>query len=286
MGGKLRRLRAGRSVNFARHVSRTLAIRVAGAGIATGGLALVGMGTVATPVLSNGIALQSSGGDNNRGDVWVDNVGNPPGPGHEQDPHLACTNINLWGSGLADSSGTYSVDGWQPSGRGFPDVAYGPTTWHYNTSLGGDQVISVINVATLVADALANGDLPVNTQGLHFKLQLSQDPFKHKTFWVNCVPPATTTTTTTTTTTPTTTTTTSSTTSSTTTTAAGSPTTTTPATTTTTPSGVGAGVLGAGTATPSTGADVEFGVGLGLLIGGGGLAAGAGKLFRGKRAGR
>jgi hypothetical protein len=47
-------------------------------------------------------------------------------------------------------------------------------------------VISVINVKKLVANATANGDTPVNKQGLHFKLQFSQDPQKHKTFWVNC----------------------------------------------------------------------------------------------------
>ena len=42
----------------------------------------------------------------NAGDVWVDNVGQPSGPGHEQDPHLMCADINLWGNGLADASGT------------------------------------------------------------------------------------------------------------------------------------------------------------------------------------
>ena len=272
-------------------LARRITVRLTGAAIATGGLALIGVGTVGSPVLSNGIALQAAGGDSNGGDVWVDNVGQPAGPGHEQDPHLSCTNINLWGNSLADSSGTYTIDGWPGTGTGAGDLVYGVATWHYNTAAGGDQVISVINVQTLLADALANGDTLQAQQGLHFKLQLLQDPQKHKTFWVNCVP-ATTTTSSTTSSTASTTTSTSTATSttstapggatSTTSAAPGATTTTTPAalTTTVTSAGVGAGVLGASTSTPSTGADVEFGLGLGLMIGGAALAAGAGPLFR------
>jgi hypothetical protein len=41
-----------------------------------------------------------------------------------------------------------------------------------------------------MANAKANGDAPVNKQGFHFKLQFSQDPQKHKTFWVNCPAPS------------------------------------------------------------------------------------------------
>jgi hypothetical protein len=51
-------------------------------------------------------------------------------------------------------------------------------------------VIDVINVATLIANATAHGDTPVNKQGYHFKLEFSQDPQKHKTFWVNCPAPS------------------------------------------------------------------------------------------------
>jgi hypothetical protein len=153
-------------------------------------------------------AWGSSGGDANKGDVWVDNVGQPAGPGHEMDPHLACSDINLWGNGLADSSGSYTIDGWSPSGK--KGQAYS-STWSYPGS--GTHVIDVINVMTLVANAKANGDAPVNKQGYHFKLQFSQDPQKHKTFWVAPCPPPTspttpTTTPTTTSTSPTTTTTT------------------------------------------------------------------------------
>lgn len=131
-------------------------------------------------------ALAASGGDPNAGDVWLDNVGQPAGPGHEMDPHLACTDINLWGNGLADSSGAYTIDGWPPSGS--QEVDYS-SSWSYNTSQGGDQVVSVINVQQLIANAAANGDTPA-AQGYHFKLDFSQDPQKHKTFWINCPAPS------------------------------------------------------------------------------------------------
>ena len=143
-------------------------------------------------------ALADPNGDSNAGDVWVDNVGQPPGPGHEMDPHLACADINLWGDKLADASGTYTIDGWEPSGSGAGDQAWpgtaahpGNAPWSYNGSLGGSQVISVIDVDTLIANAVANGDTPQAQQGYHFKLQFSQDPQKHKTFWVNCPAPET-----------------------------------------------------------------------------------------------
>jgi hypothetical protein len=135
---------------------------------------------------ASGPAFSSPGGDKNAGDVWVDNVGQPPGPGHEMDPHLACQDINLWGNGLADSSGTYTIAGWPPSGHQETDYS---SSWSYDTAKGGDQVTSVISVATLMASAQMNGDTPNNGQGYHFKLQFSQDPQKHKTFWVNCTPP-------------------------------------------------------------------------------------------------
>jgi hypothetical protein len=128
-------------------------------------------------------------GDANAGDVWLDNVGQPSGPGHEHDPHLACADINLWGAGLADSSGTYTIDGWPPSGSQEQDYpATGAAGWTY-TGGSSPQVTSVISVNALIANAVANGDAPINKQGFHFKLQFSQDPQKHKTFWVNCPAP-------------------------------------------------------------------------------------------------
>jgi hypothetical protein len=125
-------------------------------------------------------------GDPNAGDVWVDNVGQPAGPGHEMDPHLACQDINLWGDGIADSSGSYTIDGWPPSGSQEQDYA---STWSYDETTGGTQVMDVISVSTLLDNAIANGDAPQNGQGFHFKLQYSADPQKHKTFWVDCQMP-------------------------------------------------------------------------------------------------
>ena len=124
----------------------------------------------------------------NAGDVWVDNVGQPSGPGHEQDPHLMCADINLWGNGLADRSGSFIIDSWSPTGNGAP--AYGPAPWTYNLTTGGDQVLAVIPINSLLAGSAANGDIPQASQGLHFKLQFVEDPQKHKTFWVNCLAPA------------------------------------------------------------------------------------------------
>jgi len=140
---------------------------------------------IATP----GVAMAAQGGDSNRGDVWLDNVGQPAGPGHEMDPHLQCVDINLWGANMGDPMGTYIIDGWPPSGHMEQDYPpSGRATWHYS---GGKQPqgMLVIPVRTLIADAVANGDTPAH-QGYHFKLQLSQDPQKHKTFWVDCPAPA------------------------------------------------------------------------------------------------
>lgn len=149
---------------------------------------VVGVLAIAVCSLPSGV-LASSGGDSNAGDVWVDTVGAPPGPGHEMDPHLPCADINLWGDKLADPTDSYTIDGWDPSGS--KGQAY-VSTWYYDQSQGGSQVIDVINVQTLIANAAANGDAPKNKNGYHFKIQFTQDPQKHKTFWVNCPPPSST----------------------------------------------------------------------------------------------
>jgi len=141
--------------------------------VAAAGLFAFGMSTA---------AWGSSGGDSNSGDVWVDNASaSSPGPGHEMDPHLACSQINLYGAGLADSSGTFTIEGWPPSGH--KEVVYGPAPWSYSGS--GTQMIAHFNPSTdfnLSADSRAHN-------GYHFMLDFSQDPQKHKTFWVNCTPP-------------------------------------------------------------------------------------------------
>ena len=146
---------------------------------------LAALAAVAAPAMAFGAA----GGDSNRGDVWLDNVGQPAGPGHEMDPHLQCVDINLWGANMGDAAGTFTIDGWPPSGhqeQAYP--AAGTAAWRYSGGKSA-QVIAVIPVRTLVANAAAKGDTPAH-QGYHFKLQLSQDPQKHKTFWVNCPAPS------------------------------------------------------------------------------------------------
>lgn len=142
---------------------------------------------VAALAVAPGAALAASGGDSNKGDFWVDTIGEAPGPGHEMDPHLPCANINVWGDKMADAGGAYKIYGWAPSGE--QELAYS-SQWVYNGAQGGDQVMDVIDVQTLIANAVANGDAPVNKQGFHFKVALSQDPHKFKTFWVNCKLPS------------------------------------------------------------------------------------------------
>jgi uncharacterized repeat protein (TIGR01451 family) len=165
-------------------------------------------GTPSTTVVpgSSQAILTAAGGNNNKGDVWLDNAGQPSGPGHEMDPHLACAPIILWGDKLADPSGTFTIDGWPPSGTGASNQAWpgtvahsGNANWTYSGS-GSQDILTndsldvmtpqgwAIDAGKLVAHAIANGDAPVNKQGFHFKLQFSQDPQKHKVFWVNCAP--------------------------------------------------------------------------------------------------
>lgn len=139
---------------------------------------LVTSGLMALGLSSSAWADQ--GGHSDGGDVWLDNVGQPAGPGHEMDPHLACQDIDLWGSGLADGSGTFAINGWSPSGS--QEVDYSGT-W----SSAGEEPIAVISVAKLISQVEANGDSAA-AQGFHFKLDFSQDPQKHKTFWIDCPP--------------------------------------------------------------------------------------------------
>jgi hypothetical protein len=79
----------------------------------------------------------------NAGDVWVQNVGQAASPGHATEPHLACGDINLWASGVTDSSGDYTIVGQPPTGTGRQAYA---STWQYDTTVGRTQLISVISV--------------------------------------------------------------------------------------------------------------------------------------------
>src|SRR2546422_11610723 len=82
-------------------------------------LILAAAAAIAAPM----VPFAASGGDSNRGDVWLDIVGQPAGPDHEMDPHLACADINPWGANMGDAAGGFTIDGWRPSGhqeQGYP----------------------------------------------------------------------------------------------------------------------------------------------------------------------
>jgi hypothetical protein len=149
---------------------------------------VAGAGLVALGGLFAGPQVQAAPhGNNNAGDVWLDNVGQPAGPGHEMDPHLACAPINLWGAGLADPSGVYAIDSWPPSGNQAPVTPdFSSRSWTYNTGSGGTQLLDTFSAQLLVNEAVAHGAVAQPQQGFHFKLDFTQDPQKHKTFWVNC----------------------------------------------------------------------------------------------------
>jgi hypothetical protein len=139
----------------------------------------------------------------------------------DHNPHLPCANIEVMGKDMGDNTGFYSIDYWPPTGNkggvygknsngssalslpgminGDDDVTNNgawqysstPTTASKQGKVGGYQVMDIIDVSALVHNAqLINPD-PHDIQGYHFKLQFSQDPQKHKTFWVKCAAPST-----------------------------------------------------------------------------------------------
>jgi hypothetical protein len=146
----------------------------------------VGLASAALVLGTGTTALAANSGDSNGGDVWVDDASQSAGPGHEMDSHLPCRDVNLWGSGLANGSGSFTIDGWPPSGSQTVDYS---GSWSYGAIQGGTQRIAVIRFSQLLEQAQTNGEEPTS-QGYHFKLDLSQDPQKHKTFWLDCPAPS------------------------------------------------------------------------------------------------
>jgi hypothetical protein len=151
---------------------------------AAGTVALLAIGS--TPAWAG-----HAGNGDNRGDAWVDAVGQGQ-VGHENDPHLGCNDIAIWGAMLNDASGPFTIQGWPPSGGGSREVDWS-ATWHYDTTAGGSQVIAVVPVHDLLANAMAAGDTAQPQQGFHFKLDLenprtgaSVGDDKYKVFWVDC----------------------------------------------------------------------------------------------------
>jgi len=115
----------------------------------------------------------------NKGDVWATNSPDA-GAGHAHEPHLSCDTIYLHGSALADG-GTYIIDSIPPSGSGL-QVWSG--TW--STPSSGDVIATLSGSALVAAAVNLDSATPNVNQGYHFKLDLSQEGVKHKTFWVRC----------------------------------------------------------------------------------------------------
>lgn len=151
-----------------------------------------------TPTSSMTTSAGAGLATDNSGDIWIDVAGRNDGP--ETDVHFSCSarQLWIWGMKLAGSTGPVAIQGWPPSGGGSSDIDW-TSTWHYGTAQGGQQVIAIVDVATLLAGAQANGDSAQAQQGLHFKIDL-EDPRtgasmgddKHKTFWIMCPPPTST----------------------------------------------------------------------------------------------
>lgn len=284
MGG-LRRLAA--RLWTAPHVfsltARRITVRLTGAAIATGGLALLGLGTMGSPVVTGGGAQ-----------LVATTLSSVTGIS------VSCTAGGAAGTVTVSSPQngetlTLQVFSHTPGDANFVpiagateviDISAGTTTYSYSIAFapvaGANTYRVEIVGATPVGswDSSASGSPDTNTKSASFSCGAASTTTTSSTSTTSSTPETSTTSTTTSTPGSSTTSTTSNTPGSST--SSSSHTTTVPGTVVTS-SGVGAGVRGASTGTPATGADAEFGFGLGLMIGGGALALGAGRLFRGKK---
>src|ERR1700739_4371893 len=66
----------------------------------------------------------------NKGDIWTQPAGTADDPGHSQDVHLPCGSVDIWGDGLAQSSGTWVLYHLPPPNADQSQVASG--TYSYN----------------------------------------------------------------------------------------------------------------------------------------------------------
>jgi uncharacterized repeat protein (TIGR01451 family) len=130
-------------------------------------------------LIAVGVLVLPGSADNNKGDTWL--TDSPAViTGHAHEPHLECGTIYMHGSAL-DPSGTYEISSIPGTGH---DVVVVTGTW--TTPVTGD-VITTFSGSAVVAAAIAlDGAVANPQQGYHFKLTLSQDGVKHKTFWVKC----------------------------------------------------------------------------------------------------
>jgi len=149
-------------------------LRTAGIGLCLGGVAI--------SAWSSAISVRAA----NSGDIFIQSAGAGAPSGHATDPHLSCADIDLWGAGLADPSSTFTIAGAPPSGS---DETVYSASWSYSSAVADPQIIAVVPVATLIADAAAAGDTPASN-GYHFKIDFAQNSGKSKTFWIDCPAPS------------------------------------------------------------------------------------------------
>ena len=150
-------------------------LRTAGIGLCLGGVAVSAWSTV--------ISVRAA----NTGDIFIQNTGAGAPSGQDNDPKLSCADIDLWGSGLVLSTSTFTIAGSPPSGS--QETVYS-AGWHYSGAVADPQIVAVVPVATLIADAAAAGDTPQASNGYHFKIDFAQDSGKSKTFWIDCPAPS------------------------------------------------------------------------------------------------
>ena len=140
----------------------------------TAGVAPAAAAAVQRSAPARGGGAEAELHNGNAGDIWVDQAGAPPGPGHENDPRLSgCTAVTIWGAGLADGSGTLTIESIPPTRSGRSIVL----PWTFPGG-GIPRPLATIDAATLEAG------LNPSHHGDHFKVALEQDPHKHKTFWL------------------------------------------------------------------------------------------------------
>ena len=125
-------------------------LRTAGIGLCLGG--------VAVSAWSSAISVRAA----NTGDIFIQNAGAGAPSGHDNDPKLSCADIDLWGSGLVLSTSTFGIAGLAPTGSG--ETVYS-ASWTYSSAVADPQIIAVVPVATLIADAAAAGPTEVRSAG-------------------------------------------------------------------------------------------------------------------------
>ncbi len=132
-------------------------------------------------ILSSATAVAA----NNKGDIWLNNVGSMADPGHV--PHLQFADIAMLAKYPGGSGGTFEIVAWQPTGDNKSVVYSG--NWTYDQSGPDIQQIATISINTLYANTVALGFTAHPKQGFHYKMYCSLGKHdKMKEFWVEGAP--------------------------------------------------------------------------------------------------